>query len=114
MAANKFILTKSLWSQLGIIATIVSSSIFGFRFLVSEIKDVVKSEIATLTKKVDEHEEGIDKLKTLLAANKTRTDAAYLSANVFIDSYNKLYHREFLRPIDITEETIVTEIKKRR
>ena len=111
---NKFALSKTLWAQLGIIGTIVTCSVLGFKFVVSEIKDVVKSEISSLTKKVEEHEDKIEQLETLLAINTSRTDAVYLSANVFIDSYNRSYHREFLRPVDITTESIVTVNKKRK
>jgi len=111
---NKFLFSKSLWAQLSLIATLVSCTIFGVKFVVSEMKEVVKTEIAALIKKVEEHEDKIEKLESLLAVNTTRTDAVYLSANVFIDSYNRTYHREFLRPVDITTESIITDNKKRK
>lgn len=114
MAESKFAISKTLWAQLGIIGTIVTCSVLGFKFVVSEIKTVVQTEIAALTKKVEEHENKIKKLEELLSENTNRTDAVYLSANVFIDSYNRNYHREFLRPVDITTESIVTVNKKRK
>lgn len=114
MATSKFLISKSLWFQLGVIATIVTSTILGFKFVVSELKSVVQTEMAALIKKVEEHDQKITNLENLLAANTSRVDAVFLSTNIFIDSYNRSHNREFLRPSDITSESIVTIKGKKR
>lgn len=112
--ASKPILTAAFYMQLATISTIVVSSIFGFRYGVTVVCDLIEEKIKPLIARIEKIEDASEKDHNLLASNVEKTSAVFLSANLFIDSYNRTFHREFLRPVDVTTESIVTEKLKRK
>ena len=115
MAEKQGGISASFYLQLGIIVSIVCSSIVGFTYLGSLIEDKIDEKVAPLIAKIEALEDRIDEHDQLLAVNTDRVSATMTSMNIFIEYYNKVYHKEFLRPMDITERSIATiQPKKRR
>ena len=105
-------ISASFYLQIGILGSIVVSSIVGFNYLGTIIENKIDDRIAPLVEKINDLEKRIEEHDQLLASNTDRVTAASVSMNLYIDYYNRVYHKEFLRPSDIVERNI--EIKKRR
>lgn len=113
--AEKGGISASFYLQIGMIVSIVCSSIIGFSYLGTLIEDKIDEKVAPLIAKIEVLEERVDNNEQLMAVNTDRISATMTSLDIFIEYYNKVYRKEFLRPIDITERSIATiQPKKRR
>ena len=112
--AEKGGISASFYLQIGIMVSIVTCSIVGFNYLGTVIEDKIDDKVSPLIEKINDLEKRINDHDNFLAENKEGVNATITSLNVFIEYYNRVYNKEFLRPIDITERSIVTVNQKRR
>ncbi len=108
--AEKQAITSNFYMQLLTIGSIGLSSIFGFRYMVSEMKDAARDEIKPIVERVIILEEACKSHGILIADNTEQLNAVSVSLNNFLDYYTRMYHKEFLRPADVTQ----TEYYKRK
>lgn len=108
--AEKQAISSNFYMQLLTIGSIGLSSIFGFRYMVTEMKDVARDEIKPIVERVIILEEACKSHGILIADNNEQLNAVSVSLNNFLDYYAKMYHKEFLRPSDVTQ----TEYKRKR
>lgn len=108
--AEKQAISSNFYMQLLTIGSIAASSIFGFRYMVSEMKDAARNEIKPIVERVIILEEACKSHGILIADNTEQINAVTVSLNNFLEYYNRIYHKEFLRPADVTQ----TEYKRKR
>ena len=114
MAEKQWGISASFYLQLGIIASIVCSSIVGFTYLGTLIEKKIDDRITPIVSKIKDLEDKIEDHEQLLADNKENVRAAFTSLNAFIEYYNRVYNKEFLRPVDITSRSIESMTPKKR
>lgn len=112
--ADKSVITLSFWSQLSIICVIITCSITGFRYGVNEMRMVVSETVQPLIKRVEDLEKRVNDNDNLIVSNANSSNSAIVSLNNFLNYYSSIYHHEFLRPNDITAESIVSINKKNK
>lgn len=108
--SEKQAISSNFYMQVLTLGSIALSSIFGFRYMVSEMKDAARNEIKPIVERVIILEEACKNHGILIADNTEQLNAVTLSLNNFLDYYTKMYHKEFLRPADVTQ----TEYKRKR
>ncbi len=111
--SEKSSISESFYKQITTIGTIVVTSVFGFQYLENTVKNTVESSIQPLTKRVESIEKKIEDAENILAMNTQHIQAVSVSLNNFLEYYNKYYHKEFIRPVDISYSSI-TQDKKRK
>lgn len=107
--SEKPTISSTFYNQLVVIITISSASVLGFRYLGTMNQEAIKSAINPIVERVETLEKKVENTDRLIASNSNRINATMVSINSFLDFYNRTYHKEFLRPMDITERSIVTE-----
>lgn len=108
--AEKQSISSNFYMQVLTMGSIGLCSIVGFRYMVSEMKDAARNEIKPIVERVIILEEACKNHGILIADNKGQLNAVSVSLNNFLDYYTKIYHKEFLRPADVTQ----TEYKRKR
>lgn len=107
---EKQVISSNFYMQVLTLGSIALSSIFGFRYMVSEMKDAARNEIKPIVERVIILEEACKSHGILIADNTEQLNAVTISLNSFLEYYNRIYHKEFLRPADVTQ----TEYKRKR
>lgn len=107
-------ISASFYMQIGMLVSIVISSIVGFNYLGTLIEDKIDDKVSPLLAKIQELESKNNDNYQLIADNSRSTTNAIISLNRFLEHYNRIHHTEFLRPSDITSESIVTKYKKQK
>lgn len=103
--AEKQAISSNFYMQVLTIGSIAVSSIFGFRYMVTEMKDTARNEIKPIVERVIILEEVCKTHGILIADNSEQVRAVTVSLNNFLDYYTRMYHKEFLRPYDVTQTT---------
>lgn len=121
MGTEKSGVTGAFYAQLLLIVGIFIAGAIGFKWCISEMRSVVSEEVKSLVTEIAELKKDLAAVKEsiadndeLIADNTAAIRNTVVSINIFIDSYNRKYHTEFLRPVDITTESIVKENKRRK
>ncbi len=107
--AEKGGLSANFYMQIALLLSIVTCSIVGFTYLGTLIENKIDDKIAPILAKIDDLESNAK----WIAENAKAIDNVTVSVNKFIEYYNRTHHTEFLRPSDITAESI-REYKRRR
>lgn len=84
------------------IITIVVASVVGFKYAVTEIKEVVMNQVEPIIHRIERIERSDKNNDKLLAIVIDHTNSNTQSIEDFIIYYNKTYHKEFLVPTQIT------------
>jgi len=111
--AEKQAISSSFYMQIMTICSIAVSSVFGFRYMVSEMKDAARDEIKPIVERVIILEEAVKSHGILISDNSEQVKDVTVSLNNFLDYYSKMYHKEFLRPTDVTQTTEYYKRKRR-
>lgn len=106
--------SPSFYSQAAILVSIACSAVIGFTYLGTLIENKIDDKIAPIVEKINNLEDKAKEHDNLLAVNTDRVSATITSLNAFVDYYNRVYHKEFLRPSDITSRNIEPEQPKKR
>lgn len=110
---EKPLITSNFYSQLALILTIAGSSVFGFVYLGNLIEDKIQKEVQPLIAQIEDLKKDRNEVKELLAITTDRTNINYICLNSFLEYYNRVYHKEFLRPADITERSVESNKKRK-
>lgn len=102
--STSFVKTASLF------ITVITATVLTVSWGMDKFKDTIRDEIKPLVDRIDRLEGFRDDTEDLLAVNTPNIEAVTKSVTRFIDYYNLVYHKEFLRPADIS----LTSIKRRR
>lgn len=113
MAGKEGGLSASFYMQIALLVSIVTCSIVGFTYLGTLIENKIDNKIAPIVKKLNELESKEEENAKWIAENSKAIDNVTVSVNKFIEYYNRKHNTEFLRPSDITTESI-REYKRRR
>lgn len=108
--AEKQSISSNFYMQVLTMGSIGLCSIVGFRYMVSEMKEAARDEIKPIVERVIILEEACKNNGILISDNSEQIRAVSVSLNNFLDYYTKMYHKEFLRPVDVTQ----TEYYKRK
>lgn len=111
--AEKGGLSANFYMQIALLLSIVTCSIVGFTYLGTLIENKIDDKIAPILAKIDDFESNDKENAKWIAENAKAIDNVTVSVNKFIEYYNRTHHTEFLRPSDITAESI-REYKRRR
>lgn len=103
--AEKATISAAFYMQLATIATIVVSSIIGFNFGINKMEEIAAAKLKPLIDRIERVEARQDEQDALIAASTNRTQANYICINNFLEYYNTAFHKEFLRPVDLEEQT---------
>lgn len=108
--SEKTSISSSFYKQLTTIGAIVVTTLGGVKYGLNEVKSVIHDEMRPLAERVDRLENSYENVNTVLAVNTPNIEAVTISVNSFLEYYNRVYHKEFLRPSDIS----ITSEKKRK
>lgn len=121
MAGEKSGVTGAFYAQLLFVLGIFVAGALGFKWCIGEMRAVVTEEVKSLVTEIAELKKDLAAVKEsvadndeLIADNTAAIRSTAVSTNIFIDAFNRKYHTEFLRPVDITAESIVKENKRRK
>ena len=98
-------ITKSFLTQGVAVVTIAVSSIIGFNYLADRNEKSFEKALMPFIEEFKAYKIKATENRTLILENTKDIDNTMLSVNIFIDYYNRKYHKEFLRPIDVEEQT---------
>jgi hypothetical protein len=106
MAEKEGGLSSSFYMQIALLLSIVASSIVGFTYLGTLIENKIDDKIAPILAKIEDLESDEKENAKWIADNARAIDNVTVSMNKFIEYYNRKHNTEFLRPSDITSESI--------
>ena len=102
-------LTKSFISQGAIVISIAVSSIIGFNYVGDRTDRAIEKAFESKCQPLIEDNIMLKAYakenRALIISNALDIDHTMLSVNIFIDWYNRTYHKDFLRPVDVEEQT---------
>lgn len=103
--SSKPAISSPFYTQLVLIVTIVVSSIIGFNWAVNKMEETVDKKMAPFIAELTAVKKQLGEHGELIAENSQFIDAGIESATTFLDYYNRAFHRVFLRPADILEQS---------
>lgn len=113
MAEKEGGLSSSFYMQIALLLSIVASSIVGFTYLGTLIEKKIDDKIAPILAKIEDLELNEKENARWIVDNSRAIDNVTVSMDKFIEYYNRKHNTEFLRPSDITSESI-REYKRRK
>ena len=99
-------ISKTFIQQGAAVISIAICSILGFNYLANRNDEAIKLALMPIVEKVEKIERLQADQITLLSTTSNRTNIATMCLNNFLSYYNKVNHKEFLKPneISLTEE----------
>lgn len=101
-------ITKSFLSQGVIIISIAVSSIVGFNYIGDRTDKAIDRAFDSKCQPLIEDNVILKAFakenRALIGENTNDINNTMLTVNIFIDWYNKTYHKDFLRPVDVQEQ----------
>ena len=102
-------ITKTFISQGTIIVSIVVSSIVGYNYIGDRADAAIDRAFENKCRPLIEDNIILKAFakenRALIVENTMNIDNTALTVNIFLDWYNKTYHKDFLRPVDVQEQT---------
>lgn len=108
--SQKSITLLSFVKYASLFITVIGTTVLTVNWGMDKLKDVVRTEIRPLVDRIEKLEDFKEEAEQLLAINTTNIQAVTVSVNSFVEYYNRVYHKEFLRPADIS----LTSERKRK
>ena len=99
--SQKQAISSTFYTQLVLIVTIVVSSVIGFNWAVNKIEETVDKKMAPFIAELNLLKKTVEGNAEAIADNVQIIDAVAESTTAFLESYNKMYHKVFLKPADI-------------
>lgn len=103
---------KTFYFLLCVIASIVGSSILGFKYLSNENEKAIEKALAPFVSDLNEYKQKYVELEDIMNKNCDGLRDVQVSMTYFLDYYNKKHNTTFLKPSDI--ELTETHKNKRR
>lgn len=100
--AEKATISTAFYMQLATILTIVVSSIVGFNFGVNKMEEIADTKLLPLISRIESLEKSQRELTDIVTANSERIQVNYICINSFLEYYNTTFHKEFLRPGNVS------------